>query len=83
MNPKNLTSLKKSGTIFYLNAPLDVIYKRVKDDAARPLVNVPNPRVELEKIYKERLPLYEQAHFTIDTSNVSIEGPLVQILSKV
>lgn len=82
LNPLNLTSLNRNGTIFYLDAPPQVIYERIKNDTARPLVNVPNPLAELTKIYNERFPLYAKADFTIDASDPSIEGPIVQILAK-
>jgi shikimate kinase len=82
LDPKNLEILRNNGIIFHLDAPPSVIYGRIKDDASRPLINVPNPLAELEKIYAQRLPLYAQADFTIDASDPSIEGPVVQICAK-
>jgi shikimate kinase len=83
LNPANIELLKKNGIIFYLKASPQVIYKRLKGDKTRPLLNDPNPLARLKSIYKERLPLYSQADFIIDASDPSIEGPVAEILKKV
>ncbi|MBI4308851.1 MAG: shikimate kinase [Candidatus Omnitrophica bacterium] len=83
MDPENLSALKANGIVFFLNARPAVIYQRVKNDPSRPLVDVPNPLAQIRRIYKQRLPLYNQAHYAIDASGVSIEGPVAQILARV
>lgn len=83
LNPQNLALLKKHGIIFYLDAPPSVLYQRLKNDTQRPLLAAPDPLAELTGIYQQRLPLYNQADYTIDASAASIEGPVDEILSKV
>ncbi len=83
LNQDNLKALRKNGTIIFLKAAPAVIYKRIKNDSNRPLINVPNPLAEIRRIYKERLPLYNQADVVINTSSASIEGPVARILRKV
>ena len=83
LDPKNLNLLKANGIIFYLDAPPKVLFQRLKNDPLRPLIQVADPLAELEKIYKERLPLYSQADVTLDASDPSLEGPVAQILAKV
>ena len=83
VNPKNLELLKKNGIVFFLKASPQVLYKRLKGDKARPLINEPNPLARLKAIYKERLPLYKQADVIVDASDASIEGPVIEILKKV
>ena len=83
LNTENMDLLRKNGIIFYLKATPQVIYQRIKGDLNRPLVQAPNPLAQLKKIYKERLPLYNQADFTIDASDPSIAGPVAEILQKV
>ena len=83
LDPLNLEHLKKNGIIFYLKASPSVIYKRIKGDQNRPLVHVPNPLAQIKKIYKERLPLYNQADHVILTNDPSIDSVIVQILAKV
>ena len=79
LNPKNFELLKKNGMIFHLKATPQVIYKRLKGDQTRPLINGPNPLARIRKIFKERLPLYSQADFTIDASDPAIDGPVAEI----
>ena len=82
INPDNFDLLKKSGIIFHLKADPQVLYQRLKGDKTRPLINGPNPQARIKELFKERLPLYNQADFTIDASDPSIEGPIVEILQK-
>ena len=83
LNKENFDLLRKNGIIFYLKAKPEVIYNRLKADTTRPLIQGPNPLARLKAIYKERLPLYNQADFIIDASDASIKGPVTEILQKV
>lgn len=83
LNPGNLALLRKHGIIFHLHAPPQVLYQRLKNDSHRPLLSVPDPLAELTGIYQQRLPLYNQADYTIDSSDDSLEAAVAQILSKV
>ena len=83
LNSENFELLRKNGIIFHLKATPQVLYKRLKGDKTRPLINEPNPLARLKRIFKERLPLYNQADFIIDASDPSIDGPVVEILKKV
>ncbi len=83
LNPQNLKLLKKHGIIFHLKATPEVIYQRIKGEANRPLIDTPDPLAAIKKIFKQRLPLYNQADYTLDASEPSLAGPVAQILSKV
>ena len=81
--PENLKFLKTNGIVFYLQASLEVIFERIKSESHRPLLKVPDPLGTLELLYQQRLPLYNQADYTIDANDASIEGPIVEILKKI
>ena len=81
--PKNLKFLKTNGIVFYLQATPLVIYQRIKNEKHRPLLKVPDPLGCIEALYQQRLPLYNQADYTIDANDASIEGPVVEILDKI
>lgn len=83
LDPENFQNLQKNGILFHLKADPEVLYQRLKDDKSRPLINGPDPQGRLKEIFKERLPLYNKADYTIDASDPSIEGPVVEILKKV
>ena len=80
LDSRNMDILRKSGIIFFLDAPPDVLYQRLKNDPSRPLLQVADPPAALRKIYQERLPLYKQADHVVDASDASIQVPVVQIL---
>ena len=80
---KNLKLLKTNGIVFYLQAAPEVIYQRIKNEGHRPLLKAPDPLGCIKELYNQRLPLYNQADYTIDANDASIEGPVVEILKKI
>ena len=82
LNPKNIKLLKVNGIIFYLKVTPKIIYNRLKDDKTRPLISGPNPQAKIKEILKTRIPLYNQADFTVDASDPSIDVPVAEILKK-
>lgn len=83
LRKENLQLLKANGIVFYLQATPEVIYGRIKDEKHRPLLKDPDPLGRIKELYRQRLPLYTQADFTIDADNPSIEGPIVEILKRI
>jgi shikimate kinase len=79
----NLKNLKANGIVFYLQASPEVIYQRIKHEKHRPLLQVSDPLGRIKELYNQRLPLYNQADFTIDANGATIEGPVVEILKKI
>jgi len=83
LRKENLQQLKTNGIVFYLQATPEVIYERIKHETHRPLLKVPDPLGCIKELLEQRLPLYNQADFTIDANDASIEGPVVEILKKI
>lgn len=83
LRKENLKLLKASGIVFYLQATPEVIYQRIKHETHRPLLKTPDPIGCIKELYQQRLPLYNQADFTIDANDALIEGPVVEILKKI
>ena len=63
----------------YLSAKADTIYKRIKNDTSRPLLQVDNPENEIEKILKQREQFYQMANTTIKTDNKEINEIVKEI----
>lgn len=61
----NLEILKKIGTVFYLSAPPNVLYARIKGDEGRPLLKT---EIEFNQIFKCRKFAYTQADYTVDAT---------------
>lgn len=53
----------------YLETDVENIYNRIKKDNQRPLLQVENPKEEIEKILNSRKELYKKAQIKIQTNN--------------
>ena len=80
INPENLKTMKKSGIAICLTAKPEVILKRTSGYAHRPLLNVNDPKKQIDLLLKLRAPYYAQADITIDTSKLSPEKVVEKIL---
>jgi len=73
INKENIKIMKETGSIICLSAVPEVILKRTSGYAHRPLLNVGNPKKQIELLLKLRAPYYARADKTIDTSRISIK----------
>ena len=61
--------------VFYLRASAEEIYRRVRHDRKRPLLQVDDPQERLRTLYRERDPLYrEVANYVIETRRSTVQG---------
>jgi len=73
LRPENREVLRRFGNVLYLRALPEEIYKRVRRDRNRPLLQVSNPMEKLRELYATRDPLYrETAHYVIETGRPSV-----------
>ena len=69
----NRAHLHGRGQVVYLHALPEDIFRRLRHDKARPLLQVDDPLKRLRSLYAERDPLYrETAHFVIETGRPSV-----------
>jgi shikimate kinase len=69
----NRTVLQQFGNVIYLRAAPEEIYRRVRHDRTRPLLQVSNPLEKLREMYAVRDPLYrDAAHYVIETGRPSV-----------
>lgn len=62
LNPKNVTAFHENGSlILLLDTPLSILQERLKNDKNRPLLQKPNRRQVISKLYRQRIPLYRAA----------------------
>jgi len=81
LTPQNRTFLKNRGTVIYFYADLELLFKRTEKDSNRPLLHTEDPKARLEKLIKERDPLYrEVADIVIDTGENSVRNTISLIL---
>ena len=69
----NRQHLHQRGFVIYLRSGADELFRRLRHDTNRPLLQVANPLDRLRELYAQRDPLYrETAHFVIETGRPSV-----------
>ena len=59
--------------MIYLRSSPDELYRRLRHDTQRPLLQVADPLAKLRELYDQRHPLYEEvAHYTVDTGRPTV-----------
>lgn len=76
----NIKLMKETGIMVCLSATPEVILKRTSGYTHRPLLNVPEPKKQIELLLKLRAPYYAQADKIIDTSKLSVKDVVERIL---
>ena len=73
LRPVNRERLKARTTVVYLRSTPEELYRRLKHDTQRPLLQVADPLAKLRELYEQRHPLYEEAaHYSVDTGRPSV-----------
>lgn len=73
LRPANRLHLRERGQVIYLNSSPDELYRRLRHDVNRPLLQVADPLGRLRDLHAMRDPLYrETAHFIIETGRPSV-----------
>ena len=73
LRPANRQRLHERGTVIYLRSSPEQLFKRLRHDTKRPLLQVADPLRRLRALYDERDPLYREcAHFVVDTHGSSL-----------
>jgi shikimate kinase len=69
----NRDCLHDSTQTVYLRSSPEEVFRRVRHDTSRPLLQVDDPLARLRDLYAQRDPLYRQtAHFVIETGRPSV-----------
>ena len=73
LRPANRLHLSARGKVVYLHAAPDDIFRRLRHDTTRPLLQVADPQQRLRSLYAQRDPLYrETAHYVIEIGRPSV-----------
>lgn len=81
LRPVNRDRLRAAGHVIYLRSTPEDVFRRVRHDKRRPLLQVDDPMKRLRDLYEERDPLYrETAHFTVETGRPSVPALVNMVL---
>lgn len=76
----NRQQLREHCQVVYLRSSPEELFRRLRHDTARPLLQVADPQARLRELYQQRDPLYrEVADFIVDTGRPSV-GALVNMV---
>lgn len=79
----NRHNLHTRTQVVYLNSTPDELFRRLRHDKSRPLLQVADPLGRLRDLHAQRDPLYrETAHWSIDTGRPSVSSLVNTILSQ-
>ena len=81
-NPINRKVLLNSGKVFYLYAPSQVLYDRIKTQGDRPLLQCENPELVFINLLEKRDKNYRKADYIIDTTSLSPEQVAREVLRR-
>ena len=77
----NRACLRETGQVVYLRSSPEELYRRLRHDTTRPLLQVADPLAKLRELYEQRDPLYrEAAHFQVETGRPSVPRLVNMIL---
>ena len=69
----NRDKLNQRCQVIYLHSAPEQVFRRIRHDQNRPLLQVPDPQARLKELYELRDPLYrEAAHFVVETGRPTV-----------
>ncbi len=81
LRPANRDALHDRSHAFYLRSTPEELFRRLRHDQQRPLLQVADPQKRLRELYRERDPLYRRvAHFVVETARPSVPALLGMVL---
>lgn len=76
----NRLALRQQSAVLYLRSTPEELFRRLRHDTQRPLLQVKDPLQKLRELYAQRDPLYRStAHYTIEVGRPSV-GTLVNMV---
>jgi shikimate kinase len=83
MNPGTRAAIRQKGISVWLKAEFDVLMRRVKRRADRPLLQSPDPGETLRILMAERSPTYAEADIVVESRDVAHEAVVDEVLGAV
>ena len=73
LHERNRQHLRERSFVIYLRSGAEELFRRLRHDVHRPLLQVTDPLSRLRDLYAQRDPLYrETAHYVIETGRPSV-----------
>lgn len=73
LRPENRAHLRDRSQVVYLKSTPEELFRRLRHDTQRPLLQVADPMGRLRDLFRDRDPLYQDiAHFVLETGRPSV-----------
>jgi shikimate kinase len=83
LRPINRDRLRQHGQVFYLRSSAEEVFRRLRNDQNRPLLQVADPQLRLRELFEVRDPLYRAAaHYVIETGRPNVATLVNMIVSQ-
>jgi shikimate kinase len=77
----NRTLLRERTHVVYLRSSAEELFRRLRHDTQRPLLQVKDPQARLKELFAQRDPLYrDAAHFVVETGRPSVQSLVNMVL---
>ncbi len=81
LRPSNRDALHSRTHVIYLKSGPEELFRRLRHDTQRPLLQVTDPLQKLRDLFKERDPLYRRvAHFVVEAARPSVPALMDMVL---
>jgi shikimate kinase len=81
LRPSNRDALHSRTHVFYLRSTPEELFRRLRHDTQRPLLQVEDPLRRLRELYRERDPLYRRtAHYVVESARPSVPALIGMVL---
>ena len=81
LRPANREALSRSAVVVYLRSSPEELFRRLRHDGQRPLLQVADPLRRLRELYRERDPLYRAtSRYVIETGRPTVHTLVNMIL---
>jgi len=77
---ENRQWMMQNGQVIFLYCDIEQIFERVQFDPTRPLFDS-EKKENTRKLYRERMPFYNEAHYKIDTTDKNLDEVVDDIVS--
>lgn len=79
----NRQHLRDRSTVIYLRSSPEELFRRLRHDTQRPLLQVADPLAKLRDLHEVRHPLYQAAaHYAVDTGRPSVSSLVGMIIAQ-
>lgn len=75
LRERNREALHAGATVLYLRSTPEDLYRRLRHDTTRPLLQVSDPLTRLRELHQQRDPLYRRcAHYVLESARPSVQA---------